>query len=67
MTTGPPDTTSPLVPRHAFLLSVHRAGEPAVLENLRTRERARINDPSEIAGHVERWLEADDSHAEVDG
>ena len=46
-------------PRAAFLLSVHGPDEPAVLENLRTRERTRINDLEEIPEQVERWLAAE--------
>ncbi len=42
--------------RVAFLLTIHGPGEPAVLENLRTRERARIDDLAEIGAQVERWL-----------
>jgi hypothetical protein len=45
-----------LTPRAAFLLSVHGPGEPLVLENLRTRERTRINDLAEIPPQIERWL-----------
>jgi hypothetical protein len=45
-----------LVPRAAFLLTVHRRDAPAVLENLRTRERTRIDDLAEIPAQLERWL-----------
>jgi len=52
--------------RAAFLLTLHGPGEPAVLENLRTRERARIDDLAEIAAQVERWL-ADEPDRASDG
>jgi len=56
-----------LVPRAGFLISVHRPGDSAILENLRTRERKQINDLAEVAAHVERWLsEAPDDAGDAD-
>jgi hypothetical protein len=53
------------IPRAAFLISVHDLGQPVVLENLRTRERKRIDELGEIPTQIERWLAAELQGAEA--
>jgi hypothetical protein len=53
------------IPRTTFLISVHGIGEPVILENLRTRERNRIDELGEIPVQIERWLVAELRSAEA--
>lgn len=48
--------------RHSFLLHVH-PGEVSTLENLRTRERVRIDHLDAVGAQIERWV----SEAATDG
>lgn len=44
-------------PRRTYILSVHEPDGDLVLEDVRTRRRARLGGLSEIGGQISRWRE----------
>ena len=42
-------------PKRTYVLSIHDLDGNLVLEEVRTRRRARLNDLSELGGQIDRW------------
>ena len=42
--------------RHSFVVTVHEDGRVAVVEDVQTGERARVDDLARVGAQIETWL-----------